>query len=154
MDKVHKSSDSECRCFVMRNKPAVLCPFSGLRFQLISLLLLIYPEYSFVSHFAQHCTHAQGFHDLSKPRVAWSMVHHWHLHGHHENVHVTHEPVFSSLPPYHMLLQALIMSLNEICVAKPKTLMFAHCSIADIFKFDKPIISRNKQTSDSQWQNA
>jgi hypothetical protein len=54
--------------------------------------------------------------------VTCSMVHHWHLCGHHENFYATDKSVFSSLPPYHMLLQAFIMSLNEICVAKPKTL--------------------------------
>jgi hypothetical protein len=38
----------------------------------------------------------------------------------HENVYVTHKPALSSLSPYHMLLQAFVMSLKEIYVENTK----------------------------------
>jgi hypothetical protein len=43
------------------------------RFQLIFLLQLIFPEYSFISHLAQHCLHTQCCHHLSKFTVARNM---------------------------------------------------------------------------------
>jgi hypothetical protein len=46
-------------------------------------------------------------------------------HGHHWNVHATHNPAFCSLPPYHMLLQAIVISLKEICLAKHEMLCSA-----------------------------
>jgi hypothetical protein len=45
--------------------------------------------------------------------------------------------------PYHMLCQAVIIALKEICKAKHK-IFFAH-SVADIFKCDRPTVHWNKQ---------
>jgi hypothetical protein len=61
---------------------------------------------------------SQCFRKLSQLMVTLSS--HWH--GHYENVDVICKPAFSSLMAYHTLLQAFIMSLKEICVAKHEIL--------------------------------
>lgn len=49
--------------------------------------------------------------------IACRAGHHWHLRG---DVYATRRLAFSSLPSYRALLQAFVMSLNEICLAKTK----------------------------------
>jgi hypothetical protein len=63
------------------------------------------------------------------------------LHG---NVYATHKFACSSLQPYHMLLQAFILSLKEICVAT-QNFEFARCSEAEIVNCNESTICRNKQ---------
>jgi hypothetical protein len=92
--------------------------------------------------------HTWCFHYLSKLMVVCSKNCHWHMHGHHKNIYSTSKPVFSSLLPYHMLLQVFIMFLKEICLVK-QNFMFTHCYVANMLNCDKPTICRGNQTADS-----
>jgi hypothetical protein len=89
------------------------------------LLPLISPEYSFVDRFGQHCAFNRCVRQLSKLNVASSAVRNWHSHRHHENVHATSNPIFSLFPPYNSLLQAFVMSLKGIRVAKHTILFYS-----------------------------
>jgi hypothetical protein len=44
------------------------------------------------------------------------------MQSHNENIYATRKPVFSSLLPYHMHLQAFAMSLKEVYIAKHEIL--------------------------------
>jgi hypothetical protein len=92
------------------------------RFQLIFLLSLISPEYSFVGHFAQHCAHARCIRHLSKLTVTNNANLHRHSNGHNDNAYATSKPEIPSLQSYHRILQAFVMSTKEICEAKHNTL--------------------------------
>jgi hypothetical protein len=81
------------------------------------------------------------------PEYCYIMGHHWYPHDHLKNVHTTHKPAFSSLPLYHMLLQAFVTSLKEICAAK-QNCMFTCSSVANISKCEETIFYR-KQTADT-----
>jgi hypothetical protein len=51
-----------------------LCEEQCKHFKLIFLLLLIFPEHYFISHFAQHSAHSQWFFFLSFVRVDGSLL--------------------------------------------------------------------------------
>jgi hypothetical protein len=88
------------------------------RFQLIFLLKLISLQHSFISELAQHCAHAPCSQHLSKLVVTSYADRHRYSHGRHENVYATCELAFSSVSPYHRLLQAFVKSLKEMDIAK------------------------------------
>jgi hypothetical protein len=74
---------------------------------------------------------------------------------HHENVYATRKPACSSLPPYHMLLQAFVMPPKEIYFKKNQSFMFVRCSVVDIFKCDEPrILRKYEQRADTCDNNA
>jgi hypothetical protein len=68
--------------------------------------------------------------------------------GYQETVYATRKPALSSLLPHHTLLQASVMSLKGICVAKTGSFKFARCSVA-VYKSDRPAIHTNKETADA-----
>jgi hypothetical protein len=79
-----------------------LCEEYCEHFQLIFILLLISPEYSFFGHFSQHRAHTWCFSLFVEVDCHPSTDCHWHSHSHHENIYATCKPLFSSLPamPY------------------------------------------------------
>jgi hypothetical protein len=112
-------------------------------FQLVFLLPLISPEYSFVSHFAQHWAYTRGFRRLSKFTVAHSADGHWHWNGHHVNVWHSYTWVF-----FMVVFPCLSSSIRNVCegdlCSKTHNCMFVRCSMTDIFKCDVPTIHRNE----------
>jgi hypothetical protein len=73
------------------------------------------------------------------------MDHHWHLQGHSYD---THTPVFSSLPPYHTLLQSNHVSEEDLH-SKTQNFISPHWSAVNLFKCNEPITCKNKQIDDN-----
>jgi hypothetical protein len=95
-----------------------LCEECCVSFQLIFLLPLTSPEYSFFLHLSQHCARDPCLRLSSKLTVAPSAI----ITDTRTAIMKTFMPPvnleFSSLPPYHTLLQAFVKSLKGICLAK------------------------------------
>jgi hypothetical protein len=96
-------------------------------FQPISLHLLIYPKYSLICHYAQHCAHIQGLHHLAKMTAAHSVDHY--------DIHKANMKMFMpliSLRFLHCCITTSFSSLcnvyEEICVVKHNIYVLASCS--------------------------
>jgi hypothetical protein len=80
---------------------------------------MVYISWIFLcQYFAQHCAQAPCFRNLWKLTVVCGADCHCHSHGHREDVYATRKP------GAHALLQAIVMSLKEIPVAKYITVCY------------------------------
>jgi hypothetical protein len=128
------------KCVDNGNVCSNLCEEHCQHFQLIFLLLLISPEYSFIGHFTQHCTHIQRvFIIMSKLTIARTMDHH----DHYGKLYATRKPAFfiDTLP-----CTSNIHTISEDLFSKAENSAFSCCYVAEIFKCNKPTNQRNIQT--------
>jgi hypothetical protein len=86
-------------------------------------------------------------HSIAATCRTWRSITVWIVIDTHMACLCTCKPAFSSLPPYHTLLQAFLMFLKEIFVEKHK-IQYHMLFCADSFKCDEPTICRDNQTAD------
>jgi hypothetical protein len=138
------------RCFLSTNDQcagALLCRRNQLFHAHISECLLLTASPGWPPFWNKLMVDKALFSSFVEVTAARSTDCHWHSHGHQENDYATRKPALPSLQTYCTFLQALILSLKEICVVKQKKSLYLFCS--QHIRTNELTIHRSKQTADT-----